>query len=386
MVGTIDDPNRPSDSYLFSLRYLFLVNLMTCGVELCSSAAFGYLPPLLLEAGVSEANMSIIISIGPMIAFFLLPLMGTMSDNCTSQYGRRRPFLLTAGTVCFISMVMLAFQVQSDSLITYIVTQKRANFILLSIAIVAFDLSTQLCFTPLESLLSDPCRSDHHHNKSFAVFTFLLSIGACIGYLLLSIDWSKTVLSSIVGGQRECIFVVLCAIFTISSGITLMVAYDPPLRSQPSFSDTHLNNIKYTNALNSNFSPPISNGTVHHSSTHPTSFIPSHSTVVPTPILPKAVIFRRIVNLPVTYFKCLCPQKIKVLFEWIASTTSDTILSLRTMPRALRKLWLANLLSNTAVLGFRLYFTDYVGEALYKGNPEAEEGSMERGLYDLGKY
>lgn len=384
-MDILEDPNRPPDSYLFSYRYLCLVNLMTCGVELCSSAAFGYLPPLLLEAGVSETNMSVIISIGPMIALFLLPLLGTMSDNCTSRYGRRRPFLFLSGVLCFFSMISLAFPLNPDSTVSYLMSPARANFIILSVGIVTFDLSTQLSFTPMESLLSDPCQSDEHHNKSFVVFTFLLSLGACVGYLLLSIDWDSTVLSSFLGGQRQCIFIVLCVIFTISTVISLAIAYDPQLRNPPSTGGVEVFRDKsnsFTN-VNSGHDPstPIHNGTRHEA--HEAGFVPPVSTTHTSPTFPGLVFFRLIV-LPVSVSKCLCPRKVRHYLRWMARTTSDTVASLTTMPRALRKLWVANLLSNTAVLGFRLYFTDYVGEALFKGNPEANEDSLERNLYDLG--
>ncbi|XP_071830329.1 solute carrier family 45 member 3-like [Apostichopus japonicus] len=386
-MDELEELNRPPDSYLFSLRYLVLINLMTCGVELCSSAAFGYLPPLLLEAGVSETSMSMIISIGPMIALFLLPLMGTMSDNCTSRYGRRRPFLFGMGILCILSMICLAFPLSSESTVAYFVSPARANFIMLSVAIITFDLSTQLSFTPMESLLSDPCRSDEHHNKSFVVFTFLLSVGACVGYWLLSIDWDETALASLLGGQRQCIFVLLCIIFTLSSGISLSIAYDPQLRNSSSTkSDVFRNKSNSFTKLTSNHNTPlpVQNG-VSPAKSSDTSriFIPPSSSAHPTSILPRANFFHRLM-LPFSIFKCLCPRLVRYYFRWIGKTTSDTLASLTTMPRALRKLWLANLLSNTAVLGFRLYFTDYVGETLYKGNPEADEGSMDRNLYDLG--
>ena len=64
--------------------------------------------------------------------------------------------------------------------------------------------------------------------------------------------------------------------------------------------------------------------------------------------------------------------------------SSAPIRSLSSVPFVLRRLALVNFFSWTAIMGFNLYFTDFVGQAIYGGDPGAPEGSDLRNLYDYG--
>ncbi|ESO91775.1 hypothetical protein LOTGIDRAFT_163134 [Lottia gigantea] len=54
------------------------------------------------------------------------------------------------------------------------------------------------------------------------------------------------------------------------------------------------------------------------------------------------------------------------------------------VPFVLRQLAYANFCSWTAVMGFNLYFTDFVGQVVYHGNPNAPVDSESGNLYDDG--
>ena len=45
------------------------------------------------------------------------------------------------------------------------------------------------------------------------------------------------------------------------------------------------------------------------------------------------------------------------------------------MPAVLKRLAVAHFFSWTAVMAFNLFFTDYVGQSVYGGNPNAPEGT-----------
>ena len=54
-----------------------------------------------LTLGVLHEHMTLIWCLSPLIGFFLTPIMGSLSDRCKSNLGRRRPFiiLLSIGVV-----------------------------------------------------------------------------------------------------------------------------------------------------------------------------------------------------------------------------------------------------------------------------------------------
>jgi len=74
-----------------------------------------------------------------------------------------------------------------------------------------------------------------------------------------------------------------------------------------------------------------------------------------------------------------------IIMSGISRVLSSTpIRSLSNVPFVLRRLALANFCSWTAIMGFNLFYTDFVGQAVYGGDPGAPEGSDLRNLYDHG--
>ena len=64
------------------------------------------IPKILTDKfGMSQANSGIIMALDNVLALFMLPLFGAISDKCGSRLGRRTPFILI-GTLC--AAVLLA--------------------------------------------------------------------------------------------------------------------------------------------------------------------------------------------------------------------------------------------------------------------------------------
>ena len=88
-----------------SLSRLVAINAVVCGLEIAACVAFTFIPPLLLkvqivdiqptrdqhiqffaQVGFTETYMSIILGVAPFLALFTVPMLGKMSDSCTSRY------------------------------------------------------------------------------------------------------------------------------------------------------------------------------------------------------------------------------------------------------------------------------------------------------------
>lgn len=71
-------------------------------------------PKILTETfGIGESISGIIMASDNVLALFLLPLFGGLSDKCTSKLGRRRPFILF-GTIAAV-VLMMALPILTDS-------------------------------------------------------------------------------------------------------------------------------------------------------------------------------------------------------------------------------------------------------------------------------
>lgn len=68
------------------------------------------IPKILTDKfGMSQANSGIIMALDNVLALFMLPLFGTISDKCRHRLGRRTPFILYGTIVATIMLVVLSF-------------------------------------------------------------------------------------------------------------------------------------------------------------------------------------------------------------------------------------------------------------------------------------
>ncbi|XP_077425349.1 solute carrier family 45 member 3 [Vanacampus margaritifer] len=324
---------------------LVLLNSLTCGLEICVAAGITYVPPLLLEAGVEERYMTMVLGIGPVLGLVFIPLVGSASDNCNSSYGRRKPFiwLLSLGVLLALFIIPHA-----DILAAHLAWGGRTfqvGFLILGVGLL--DFCGQVCFTPLEALLSDLYRDGEDCNQAFAMFSFMVSLGGCVGYLLPALDWSHSLLSVYLGGQDQCLFFLLIPIFISSILITMKVSKEP------------------SSAMSG--SPGAA-----------TLLEPGAGAMEAGQCgVPRSCCYLSKLRLmksgPLLCFLRTC---------W--SMTPAIYRSYCHVPRVMWQLCVAQLCSWMAVMSFMLFFTVFVGEGLYGGVPSAVPGSVPRQRYDEG--
>lgn len=72
------------------------------------------IPKILTETfGIGESLSGMVMAADNVLALFLLPLFGGLSDRCTSRFGRRRPFIF-CGTLAAVAL-MMALPLLTDS-------------------------------------------------------------------------------------------------------------------------------------------------------------------------------------------------------------------------------------------------------------------------------
>lgn len=191
----------------------------------------------------------------------------------------------------------------------------------------------QACFTPLEALVSDLYPGEAESHQAFSIYSIMLSLGGCIGYLLPAVDWTDLSISSYLGGQEAFIFFLLTGIFIICLMTTTLISEEQTV------------------------------GAVTESSTRSLGL----------------------------YTMCCWPLG---LFSR-AQTLKRNVVSLFALmprlwtlchhiPRVIARLFVAELSSWMALMTFVLFYTDFVGEGLYDGVPSAAPGTPERLRYEEG--
>ncbi|KAM6937349.1 solute carrier family 45 member 3 [Xenentodon cancila] len=326
---------------------LVLLNSLTCGLEICVAAGITYVPPLLLEAGVEERYMTMVLGIGPVLGLLFIPLIGSASDHCNSTYGRRRPFIWLFSLGVLLALFIIP---HADILATHFAwggQTLQVGFLIVGVGLL--DFCGQVCFTPLEALLSDLYRDEEDCGQAFAMFSFMVSLGGCVGYLLPALDWSRGLLSVYLGGQAECLFSLLILIFVPSVLITMKVSEEPSLVSG-SLAESGSSLESGTGAMVAGWYG-----------------------------LPRSCYYLLKCKL-----RTLKAGPLLCLLKTCCSMTPAIFRSYCHVPRVMRQLCMAQLCSWMAVMSFMLFYTDFVGEGLYEGVPSALPGSVSRQRYDEG--
>ncbi|KFO91554.1 Solute carrier family 45 member 3, partial [Buceros rhinoceros silvestris] len=318
---------------------LLLVNSLTFGLEVCLAAGITYVPPLLLEVGVEEKFMTMVLGIGPVLGLVFVPLIGSASDHWHSSYGRRRPFIWMLCLGVLLSLFVIPHASSLASLFALNARPLEIAFLILGIGLL--DFCGQVCFTPLEALLSDLFQEPDNCRQAFSMYAFMISLGGCIGYLLPAIDWGGSFLAPYLGGQETCLFSLLTIIFLGCVLATLFVTEEAATQADvldgPVLKDAP---IKPSPAC---CSCQLSRSSCLPQGRHMLQALRNLCTLVP--------------RLHSLYCR---------------------------IPKVIRRLFVAELCSWMALMTFMLFYTDFVGEGLYHGVPRAKPGTDARRHYDEG--
>ena len=189
-------------------------------------------PKILTETfNIGESISGVIMASDNVLALFLLPLFGGLSDKCTSKLGRRRPFILygTLGAV----VVMMSLPILTDSYHAAPAVWKTVCFII-GLGLLLITMGTYR--SPAVALMPDvtpkPLRS-----KANAIINLMGALGGII-YLLLTTFLYKT--SSDVYVSYLPLFAIVGGIMLFSLGIIMFCVNEPKLvAEQKKYEEAH---------------------------------------------------------------------------------------------------------------------------------------------------
>merc|ERR1719384_591744 len=109
MVGAMSissDKNSSEDKEVWPLWKLALIAVPQMGVMVLWIFLGPNFTPYLKSLGASESFATMNNSAGPIVGFFVGPIVGTWSDQSTSKWGRRRP-IIVAGLISTLVVGLL---------------------------------------------------------------------------------------------------------------------------------------------------------------------------------------------------------------------------------------------------------------------------------------
>ena len=178
-------------------------------------------PKILTETfGIGESISGVIMAADNVLALFLLPLFGGLSDKCTSKLGRRRPFILY-GTLAAV-VLMMALPLLTDSYHAAPASWKTICFVI-TLGLLLITMGTYR--SPAVALMPDvtpkPLRS-----KANAIINLMGTSGGII-YLLVTTFLYKT--NSGVYTSYLPLFLIVGGIMLVSLAIVMFCVNEPKL-------------------------------------------------------------------------------------------------------------------------------------------------------------
>lgn len=190
------------------------------------------IPKILTETfHMGESVSGIIMAADNILALFLLPLFGGLSDKCTSRLGRRRPYILF-GTLAAVA-VMMALPILTDSFHASPDAWKQVCFIIgLGILLTAMGTYRSPAVALMPDVTPKPLRS-----KANAIINLMGALGGII-YLIITTFLYKTTADVYVSYLP--LFAIVGGIMLAALAVILLCVDEPKLvAEQRRYEDAH---------------------------------------------------------------------------------------------------------------------------------------------------
>lgn len=148
-------PARPPVRPRVPLRQLLQVASVASGIQFGWALQLSLLTPYVQQLGIPHQWASIIWLCGPVSGLFVQPLVGLMSDRCTSRFGRRKPFILAGTTSIVVAVVIIGYAADIGWLLGDTESFRPWAITVFVIGFWILDVANNVTQGPCRALLSD---------------------------------------------------------------------------------------------------------------------------------------------------------------------------------------------------------------------------------------
>ena len=178
-------------------------------------------PKILTETfGIGESIAGVVMASDNVLALFLLPLFGGLSDKCTSKLGRRRPFILF-GTLAAVAL-MMTLPLLTDSFHAAPAAWKTVTFIItLGLLLIAMGTYRSPAVALMPDVTPKPLRS-----KANAIINLMGAVGGIL-YLLITTFLYKTKSDTYI--SYFPLFAIVGGIMLLALAVVMLCVNEPKL-------------------------------------------------------------------------------------------------------------------------------------------------------------
>ncbi|CAM1302243.1 Uncharacterised protein g3194 [Pycnogonum litorale] len=369
-----------------------------CGIEFCYAAETAFVSPTLLGLGLQKSFMSLMWCFSPVIGMILSPVLGSLSDNCSSPMGRRRPFIILLSVIIVLGLIFtpngkdigyllddtdsiqfngnISATENNGSVSADVVKHGSSNghhrmgIFFTVIGTVLLDFGSDACQSPARTYLLDVTTEDDHA-VGLSMFTVMAGLGGSMGYAIGGINWEATSVGESLGGHIRAVFTLVTIVFVILVILTITSFKEIPLQQSEEIGIStltpHCNEMnEYRRLNNENVSSNNKKYGINDagcSSNEGTTVNPELET-------------SNDINLQFKEESLTLNVSQKV-------TWKHYLKSIVRMPKSVRWLCITNLFCWMSLVCYSLYFTDFVGECVFEGDPDSDD-QAKRKLFEEG--
>ena len=172
--------------------------------------------PLILQNtfGIGETLTGAIMAADNVLAIFLLPLFGALSDKTDTRFGRRMPFIVTGTVLAVIFLMLLP------------IADRQVNVVLFIVSLFALLVSMGLYRSPAVALMPD-LTPNKLRSKGNAIINLMGAVGGVYTLIMIKLLVGK--------GDRPdymLLFVSVAALMVISVGILVITISEKKIEAK----------------------------------------------------------------------------------------------------------------------------------------------------------
>ncbi|KAI1320720.1 hypothetical protein EDD11_010254 [Mortierella claussenii] len=179
-----------------------------------------YGTPFLLQLGLSKSLMSLVWLAGPLSGLVMQPVVGVLSDRCTSKLGRRRPFLIVGVTLVVVSFLCLGWcrEIIHGIFGEHYPNLENATIIMAVGSIYILDFAINCVQASCRTLIVDSLPSSQQEAAA-SWASRLMGIGGIFGYFMGNVNLPERI--PIFGDtQIKGLCILACLFLVMTVGLT----------------------------------------------------------------------------------------------------------------------------------------------------------------------
>ncbi|XWS25439.1 hypothetical protein CRYUN_Cryun27aG0068400 [Craigia yunnanensis] len=230
---------RPTVRARVPLRQLLRVASVACGIQFGWALQLSLLTPYVQELGIPHKWASIIWLCGPLSGLLVQPLVGHMSDRCSSKFGRRRPFIVAGAVSIVVSVLIIGHSADIGWLFGDRGSYRPRAIVAFVFGFWILDVANNMTQGPCRALLADLTGKDHRRTRvANAYFSLFMAVGNVLGFATGSYSgWFKilpftmTAACDVDCANLKSAFFIDIIFIAITTYLSVLAAKEVPLGS-----------------------------------------------------------------------------------------------------------------------------------------------------------